>query len=75
VVYPDWNDDDLRYVSDALGDWTIAIVDGAGATGWYPSLAIAGDRLHAVYFDVDDGDLRHASRELPVDEDCDGIDG
>lgn len=45
-------------------EWTIETVDNAGNTGQYSSIATKNGRLHISYFDVSNGDLRYAAKEI-----------
>ena len=73
VLYRDFGAGNVRYASNAGGEWQEQIVDGVVAA--YPSIAVAGGRVHTVFLQDVRNVVAYASRAIPdaVDSDCDGI--
>jgi fibronectin type 3 domain-containing protein len=61
-ISEDLSERNLRYATNAGGDWDITVVDRAGKVGWRPSLALDADgRAHISYYDHDNTALKYAT--------------
>ncbi len=55
----DWN---LKYTTNASGEWVVETVDSDGSIGWFPSIAIdSSDNVHISYSDGDNEDLKYTT--------------
>lgn len=67
VTYVDGINEDLKYATCAAdctnaANWTTVAVDEPGNVGLYGTLAIGSNgRLHASYYDLDNGELKYAT--------------
>ena len=63
IAYYDRANGDLRYATNAGGDWAVEVVDRTGDVGRYPSVAVGTDgRVHAAYYDATQARVRYAVR-------------
>lgn len=62
VSYYDQSRGDLRYATDADGNWTILTIDRLGTVGEYSSIAVdSNDKVHISYYDPVNTDLKYAT--------------
>lgn len=62
ICYYDYTNSDLKYATNAGGDWDIQVIDPEGFVGQYASLALdSSNHVHVSYCDLANGDLRYAT--------------
>jgi len=62
ISYYDYTNRDLKYATNATGNWIATIVDSAGDAGLFTSLAIdSNNNIHISYYDYTNQDLKYAT--------------